>query len=113
MKKFLCLLAVICSILIYSITFAGVVKLKWDPSDPITNVDSYVLYIQEENAPIRSVIIPKESNTYLLADLDLKIKTNYVFWVTAKNNNGESDDSNHIQYYSSVPNAPVLELIEE
>ena len=110
MKKIVIFLVVLFSFLVSSVSFASEAKLKWAG---VANVDKYIVYIQEAGVPVRSVDIPNSPNVYLLADLGLKVQTNYVFWITASNVNGESNESNHVAYFSSVPEAPVLELVNE
>jgi hypothetical protein len=110
MKKIIIFLVVLFSFLVSSVSFASDAKLKWNG---VANVDKYIIYIQEEGVPVRSVDIPNSPNVYFLTDLGLKVQTNYVFWITASNINGESAESNYVSYYSSVPEAPVLELVEE
>ena len=96
-------------ILIASTVFAAP-RFVWDDPNSGGAVEGYRIYLQHPDGVIKREL-PSGVNQVYISELDLPPGTHFTCWITAFNVNGESIPSNKIEYYSSVPNAPVLRLI--
>ncbi|XP_015787557.1 Down syndrome cell adhesion molecule homolog [Tetranychus urticae] len=84
------------------------ISIKWDLSDPNSNILGYRLYIKEEDSSWTEYRIDGEFNSHVFGDLSCGRK--YEIYVTGYNEAGAGQPSNLVKTktHGSVPKAPSI-----